>query len=53
MATSRIIEEERGTSRGFYHHHNGYYAGDFAGADATTLHRSGWQMPTSQIRGTQ
>ncbi len=38
MASTRIIEEERGTYRGGpVHPHNGYYAGDF---------RSTWQ-PTS------
>jgi hypothetical protein len=31
MASTRIIEEERGTYRGqFSHKHNGYYAGDFS-----------------------
>lgn len=30
MARARIIEEERGTSRGYIHPHNGYYAGDFS-----------------------
>ena len=29
MATSRIIEEETGTSAGRVHPHNGYWAGDF------------------------
>lgn len=29
MAASLIIEEESGTSRGWVHPHNGYYAGDF------------------------
>jgi hypothetical protein len=32
MATALIIEEEIGTSRGQYHPHNGYYAGDFSQA---------------------
>ena len=32
MATALIIEEETGTSRGRYHPHNGYYAGDFSQA---------------------
>jgi|tagenome__1003787_1003787.scaffolds.fasta_scaffold7221154_1 hypothetical protein len=31
MATSLVIEEERGTFSGFAHPHNGYYAGDFSG----------------------
>jgi hypothetical protein len=31
MATSRIIEEETGTSAGRVHPHNGYWAGDFTG----------------------
>jgi hypothetical protein len=30
MATSRIIEEERGTYTGHIHPHNGYWAGDFS-----------------------
>ena len=30
MATALVIEEETGTSRGLYHPHNGYYAGDFS-----------------------
>jgi len=30
MATSAMIEEERGTFSGFYRTHNGYYAGDFS-----------------------
>jgi hypothetical protein len=29
MATSLITEEDSGTSRGTWHPHNGYYAGDF------------------------
>ena len=33
MARSLVIEEESGTSRGFLHPHNGYYAGDFCRAD--------------------
>lgn len=32
MATALIIEEQTGTSRGLYHPHNGYYAGDFSQA---------------------
>jgi hypothetical protein len=30
MAQSLVIEEESGTSRGWVHPHNGYYAGDFS-----------------------
>jgi hypothetical protein len=30
MATSAMIEEERGTFNDFYRRHNGYYAGDFS-----------------------
>jgi hypothetical protein len=30
MATSRIIEEESGTSARRVHPHNGYWAGDFS-----------------------
>ncbi len=29
MATSLVIEEERGTCTGFIHPHNGYFAGLF------------------------
>jgi hypothetical protein len=29
MAASLITEEESGVSRGNWHPHNGYYAGDF------------------------
>jgi hypothetical protein len=29
MAASIIIDEELGTSDGYLHPHNGYYAGDF------------------------
>ena len=29
MAASLITEEESGISRGSWHPHNGYYAGDF------------------------
>jgi|RhiMethySRZTD1v2_1073278.scaffolds.fasta_scaffold2000805_2 hypothetical protein len=31
MAASIFIEQESGTSRGWVHPHNGYYAGDFTG----------------------
>ena len=30
MARALVIEEERGTCRGYVHPHNGYYAGDFS-----------------------
>lgn len=30
MARSLVIEEQRGTSRGHVHPHDGYYAGDFS-----------------------
>jgi hypothetical protein len=30
MATSRLIEFETGTTTGWIHPHNGYYAGDFS-----------------------
>lgn len=33
MASSLVIEEQTGTSRGWVHAHNGYYAGDFSAAD--------------------
>jgi hypothetical protein len=29
MSTSLVIEEEAGTSSGWVHAHNGYYAGNF------------------------
>ena len=54
MASTRIIEEERGTYTGrIGHKHNGYYAGDFrAGLHATVgaCHapraqpRTGWAL---------
>ena len=34
MATSLVIEEERGTCTGYVHPHNGYYAGDFSSRTA-------------------
>ena len=42
MATSGMIEEDRGTFSGFYRMHNGYYVGDFShrthsAAEATGL----------------
>jgi hypothetical protein len=33
MAASLVIEEESGTSQGWTHPHNGYYAGDFSGRE--------------------
>jgi len=30
MASTRIVEEERGTYRGIARRHNGYWAGDFS-----------------------
>jgi hypothetical protein len=36
MATSLIAEEESGVSRGSWHPHNGYYAGDFGQEAAIT-----------------
>ena len=36
MATSLVIEEERGTCTGYVHPHNGYYAGDFSLRTAST-----------------
>ncbi len=35
MAATIFIEQESGTSRGWVHPHNGYYAGDFTGPRAT------------------
>jgi hypothetical protein len=37
MATALVIEEEAGTSSGFVHPHNGYYAGDFHRAEPTPV----------------
>ena len=37
MATSLVIEEERGTCSGHVHPHNGYYAGNFSGNFSGTL----------------
>ena len=37
MATALVIEEESGTCSGFIHPHNGYYAGDFHGADRARI----------------
>jgi hypothetical protein len=36
MATSLLIEEERGTYTGVLHGHNGYYAGTFTTTPAET-----------------
>ena len=35
MAATIFIEQESGTSRGWVHPHNGYYAGDFSSSGAT------------------
>ena len=35
MAATIFIEQESGTSRGWVHPHNGYYAGDFSGRRTT------------------
>jgi hypothetical protein len=35
-----IIEEESGTSTGWIHPHNGYWAGDFWASDATDTRES-------------
>ena len=40
MATSLVIEEERGTCAGFLHPHNGYFAGSFT-ARQTSLSQAG------------
>jgi hypothetical protein len=44
MASTRIIEEERGTYRGSVHPHNGYWAGDFSTRVPVT---SGANRPTA------
>ena len=36
VATTLVIEEESGISRGLYHPHNGYWAGDFSDTPFTT-----------------
>jgi len=35
MAATIFIEQESGTSRGWVHPHNGYYAGDFSSPRTT------------------
>lgn len=46
MARDLVIEEESGTSSGWMHPHNGYYAGDFsAGASATVETRLSASSP--------
>ena len=35
MAATIFIEQESGTSRGWVHPHNGYYAGDFSAPRTT------------------
>jgi hypothetical protein len=52
MATSLVIEEERGSCTGVVHPHNGYYAGDFSLTTATapvavntTTLSSQWRTP--------
>jgi hypothetical protein len=45
MATTMVIEEERGTTSGYRHPHNGYYAGDFFPRAAAVADTS--QVPDS------
>jgi hypothetical protein len=47
MATSLVIEEERGTCTGFLHAHNGYYAGSFTTFPA----ESGTTAPGEPLAG--
>jgi hypothetical protein len=43
MARALVIEEERGTCRGYLHQHNGYYAGDFSSPSRSRRPEpSGW-----------
>ena len=48
MATSLVIEEERGTCSGHYHPHNGYYAGDFSTSGTSVVTAS---EPTAAVTG--
>jgi hypothetical protein len=48
MATSLLIEEERGTCTGFLHPHNGYYAGSF-----TTLPEAAQSQPGGTLAPVQ
>ena len=56
MAASIFIEQESGTSRGWVHPHNGYYAGDFTGPRNTrrpqTTFNPAWELPRSTRRHT-
>jgi hypothetical protein len=45
MATSLVVEEERGTCTGYVHPHNGYYAGDFSFRTARTVEVSATVLP--------
>lgn len=40
MATSLVIEEERGTYSRSPHPHNGYYAGDFSSSSRDASYRA-------------
>ena len=51
MASSRIIEEESGTSYARTHHpHNGYYAGDFSDQPLRLLTYRNGQYQTTVVR---
>ncbi|MFP5335386.1 MAG: hypothetical protein ACLGIV_08740 [Actinomycetes bacterium] len=42
MAASIIIEEERGTTTGYRHPHNGYWAGDFSATNREAEDGQSW-----------
>ena len=49
MATSLMIEEERGTFSGSYRMHNGYYAGDFSCRANPAVEGSGLEQLLPQV----
>lgn len=48
MAASIFIEQESGTSRGWIHPHNGYYAGDFTASPNTRRPHTTFK-PTAEL----
>ena len=49
MATSAVIEEERGTFSGSYRMHNGYYAGDFSHRANSAVEGTGPERVLPQV----
>ena len=47
MATSLVVEDERGTYTRTRHPHNGYYAGDFGSGSVRAPDgvRAAWEQP--------